>query len=192
MFVGVILFVIVWLKPNFFNVFYFEHFVVRFLSISILVGFCIGVLSLDKYVGSLDDCLLLGLHFAMSSLLGFLCEALLLLSDRGSFTLTHWNFVSLCSLILLIASILIFLLDAHIFSNVSLIRLVCPQLYVYTSIRCIVSNILFVGGIFDINFIGGLLFILFVSDDVFFIFSPKSSSSSELYSESSASDSNSD
>ena len=114
-FLGVILFVIVWLKPNFFNVFCFEHFVVRFLAFSILVGFYIGVLSLDKYVGSLDDYLLLGLYFAMSSIFGFLCKALPLLSDRRSFTLTHWNFVALCSLILLKVSILIFLLVVYIF-----------------------------------------------------------------------------
>ena len=161
LFISVILFVVVWLKPNFFNVFCFENFVVCFLSISILVGFCIGVLSLDKYVGSLDDCLILGLHFVMASLFDFLCKDLLLLSNLGYFTLTHWNFPSLWSLILLIASLLIFLLVVHIFSNVYLIRLVCPQLYVYTSVRCIISNILFVGSIFDIHFIGGLLFISF-------------------------------
>ena len=155
LFVGVILFVIVWLKPNFFNVFCFEHFVVCFLSIAFLVGFVyfsflllfilfffgslfcfvvlyelvsilspfvslmfflvwlypllslfvsatmnlfiVGVISLDKCNGSLDDFLLLGLHFVISSWLVFLCEALKLLSDRVYFSLTHWNFVSFAS-----------------------------------------------------------------------------------------------
>ena len=137
------------------------------LSISVdMHRFIVGVIFLDKCVSSLDDHLLLGLQVSLYSFWSIvfdvevwidwlswcsdswlvpLCVVFRLLNDRNSSTIKHWNVVSIISLMLLMKSILIRFVIVQIFSIGHLIRLVCPQLYWYTSVRFIVSDIIVFG-----------------------------------------------